>query len=412
MVVVDIGATPLSAPWLAQTTYLIDQSGRTTAVLAQTDQPTAGVALSPVSYSTQASTALPSTTVRTLPSGWAYQGCYNDIFPRGRVLPLKQPNNANLTVEACVWSCYQLGYLVSGLELHVQCFCGNDISNGGALTPWDFDCNKPCGGNSTEICGGDNKLSIYSNRTLATSPLRAAQTSELTSAAPTTRPTPTGTTFQTPTSDTTIVAAVIGAMTGVAIMAAVAFWLRRRIRRSRLQTEGPMQTPQPTPQVGPRADRVRSWEDFVKETEGYYVRSDGSNTLSIEGNGSGLGIKSMQDDNRPSIPELRERYEKLSREIQRPSHFGWGSSDTFLPSPERLPSRAQLDQPTSILKRPPPTKTMNTTQSTAEDEQACRGIAATGNLALAKKCVRFGVNQIREFGRSPFIGHGNNTGEP
>ncbi|KAL2042967.1 hypothetical protein N7G274_004025 [Stereocaulon virgatum] len=51
MVVIDIGgAAPATAEWLAETTYLIDASGHTTAMYAQTDEPTLGVQLQPVPY--------------------------------------------------------------------------------------------------------------------------------------------------------------------------------------------------------------------------------------------------------------------------------------------------------------------------------------------------------------------------
>lgn len=50
MVVIDIGEPPTLSPWLEETTYLIDSSGHTTAMVAQTDQPTAGVALQPVPF--------------------------------------------------------------------------------------------------------------------------------------------------------------------------------------------------------------------------------------------------------------------------------------------------------------------------------------------------------------------------
>lgn len=50
MVVVDIGAVNPTEAWLQETTYLIDQAGSTTAMIAQTDQPTMGVSLQPVPF--------------------------------------------------------------------------------------------------------------------------------------------------------------------------------------------------------------------------------------------------------------------------------------------------------------------------------------------------------------------------
>lgn len=50
MVVVDIGVVNPTEAWLQETTYLIDQAGSTTAMIAQTDQPTMGVSLQPVPF--------------------------------------------------------------------------------------------------------------------------------------------------------------------------------------------------------------------------------------------------------------------------------------------------------------------------------------------------------------------------
>ena len=38
--------------------------------------------------------------------------------------------------------------------------CGNTFSNGGAPTPAG-DCSMVCSGNSSEICGGPNRLNVY-----------------------------------------------------------------------------------------------------------------------------------------------------------------------------------------------------------------------------------------------------------
>src|SRR6266851_4167521 len=38
--------------------------------------------------------------------------------------------------------------------------CGTSFSNGGAPTPAG-DCNMACSGNSSETCGGPNRLNVY-----------------------------------------------------------------------------------------------------------------------------------------------------------------------------------------------------------------------------------------------------------
>lgn len=360
IVVIDIGSVPATVPWLEQTTYLIDQSGHTTAVLAQTDQPTGGVILSPVPYTAPAQIALPSATAGDLPSGWAYRGCYIDV-PKNHTLPMQQPDNSNLNVQSCVRSCYQLGYSISGLEFRKQCYCGNAIYNGGHLAPQDSQCNLPCSGNAKEVCGAGNRLSIYSNGTLATYQAAAVQTSRPTTTALAVAPSLTGAALRTPI-PATVTAAVIGALAVIAITVALVCYLRRRIRSDRLRTKSLPQISQVTARPWPPADCVPSWEEFVKEAEEYYVGFDESTMLSSEGNGSGLGLKSTQVGYRPSNPELRERYEQLRCKNQQLFHTGLRSSNTSVELPVRYspptgaPAQAHLGQPTSILKRPAPPK--------------------------------------------------------
>lgn len=85
----------------------------------------------------------------------------------GRIL-IQQAGSSTLTIESCVQTCIGLGYSVAGVEYSTQCFCGDYIFNGGSLASEDSDCDMTCGGNSTEICGGPNRMSIYANGTLTT----------------------------------------------------------------------------------------------------------------------------------------------------------------------------------------------------------------------------------------------------
>ena len=129
-------------------------STTTTTTSATTTPPASSTASSTVSTGTGSATGLPS--------GWSYQGCYVD-GTNGRILANQEPDSQTNTIEACTSTCAGLGYSVSGVEYGVQCFCGNDITNGGVLAPEDTDCNDACAGNSKEICGGGNRISIYSD---------------------------------------------------------------------------------------------------------------------------------------------------------------------------------------------------------------------------------------------------------
>lgn len=98
---------------------------------------------------------------------WTYAGCYVDNA-YGRILPQNPSNPNNLTVESCVTTCRNLGYTVAGAEYSTQCFCGNSLVNAAVLASSDSECNMACGGNSSEMCGAGNRLSVYSASTNVT----------------------------------------------------------------------------------------------------------------------------------------------------------------------------------------------------------------------------------------------------
>jgi hypothetical protein len=109
------------------------------------------------SSTTSSSVPLPT----GLPDGWSAQGCWIDNV-NGRILSRQAPDNQELTVESCVDTCAALGFSISGLEYHTQCFCGNQIGNGGTKATSESECNTPCGGNPSQDCGGPNRMSIFS----------------------------------------------------------------------------------------------------------------------------------------------------------------------------------------------------------------------------------------------------------
>jgi hypothetical protein len=111
--------------------------------------------------STTSSVSISTPTTTGLPAGWSYQGCYVDGL-NGRILNDQLADSTTNSVESCVQQCVALGYTIAGMEYSVQCFCSNDIYNGGALAANQGDCNMACGGNPAEICGAGNRLSLYS----------------------------------------------------------------------------------------------------------------------------------------------------------------------------------------------------------------------------------------------------------
>ncbi|KAF4830329.1 WSC domain-containing protein [Colletotrichum tropicale] len=122
------------------------------------------------------STASPSST--GFPAGWTSQGCWVDNA-NGRILPVQAPDDPKMTVQSCVNYCAANGYTVSGSEYHTQCFCGNAIYGGGVVASDQTSCNTPCGGNSAQMCGGGNRMTIYSKGTPQTYAPPAPQRSGL-----------------------------------------------------------------------------------------------------------------------------------------------------------------------------------------------------------------------------------------
>jgi hypothetical protein len=100
-----------------------------------------------------------------IPSGWSYQGCWADnVNNTGRSLNFEMDTAANepsMTRELCVSLCANAGYPVSGTEYYYQCFCDTGMRNGATQIAPSL-CNTPCQGNTTEMCGGPNALSVYS----------------------------------------------------------------------------------------------------------------------------------------------------------------------------------------------------------------------------------------------------------
>ncbi|KAK7751400.1 hypothetical protein SLS62_006656 [Diatrype stigma] len=99
---------------------------------------------------------------------FAYYGCHGDSTAR-RALRGPQANRPDMTLETCAALCAQYAWF--GVEDGSQCFCGASLDPGSAAVP-DGECNAPCGGNSLELCGAANRLSVYRNEGRAAAPPR------------------------------------------------------------------------------------------------------------------------------------------------------------------------------------------------------------------------------------------------
>ena len=342
MVVIDIGAVPPTAEWLEETTYLIDSAGHTTAMIAQTDQPTDGVTLQPVPY---------------------------------------KPAQALLT---------------------------NNVPS--VTTP-------PAGPAS------------------ATSPTATSPTAI--------NPTVTSTTStHKRDSSMTYTLVGVGVMLGVLVAAVTVYLLRRRGKRksfgvfgqkfgstdssSSLNSleklvEGRRMTQGGFPGESDR-EEMPSWEGFLKEVESIYERFDNTTILS-----SSKGSESRSDGSRPTMSELQEKYNELWRNKHSPpmgqdsnsSNALVGSPTSNLPplpkqtfrEKSELTARKmtppQTSGPVSILKWPARKGFIgavhsilsHTNDDAAETDEGSYPGQKQG--PKVKKGVRFGDNEVREFGATP-----------
>lgn len=90
---------------------------------------------------------------------YGYIGCYTEAI-NGRALSSAAFAGNTNTPESCAVSCS--GYTYFGVEYSSECYCGNTLNAGSVLTQnGDAECNMPCAGNSTALCGAGNRLSMY-----------------------------------------------------------------------------------------------------------------------------------------------------------------------------------------------------------------------------------------------------------
>ncbi|KAG0645262.1 WSC domain-containing [Hyphodiscus hymeniophilus] len=90
-------------------------------------------------------------------TGWTYYGCQTEAT-NARALASKATAYDTMTLESCASDC--AGYTYFGTEYGRECYCGNSFSAGSTVAP-KSDCSSTCGGNSKEICGAGNRLSVY-----------------------------------------------------------------------------------------------------------------------------------------------------------------------------------------------------------------------------------------------------------
>ena len=122
------------------------------------------IAVPTTTTTSAAGSTTPSQPTGTSPPGaisgiWTWYGCQTEATGI-RALSSSTFAEDTMTLEACAAFCN--GYVYFGAEYARECYCGNSFNTGSVPAP-ATDCNFPCAGNSSELCGAGNRLSVYSS---------------------------------------------------------------------------------------------------------------------------------------------------------------------------------------------------------------------------------------------------------
>lgn len=98
----------------------------------------------------------PPNPTTSAPDGAPYLGCYADT--PARLLPEKIISEDDMTAARCAVNCE--GYAYFGTQWSRECYCGNTAPGEDAKAA-ESDCNMPCAGDATELCGAGMRLSLY-----------------------------------------------------------------------------------------------------------------------------------------------------------------------------------------------------------------------------------------------------------
>ncbi|KAM3413865.1 hypothetical protein BST61_g10539 [Cercospora zeina] len=135
----------------------------TTTLVATTSQQTTSSATSSRSASSSTTTSRAEPTSSAPPAApttignYNYLGCYTEVG--GRALRQGRTTNANMTNELCQRTCQ--GYQFFATEYANECYCGRSLHTD-SRPATDNRCNMRCAGDSTQICGGPDGLTLYS----------------------------------------------------------------------------------------------------------------------------------------------------------------------------------------------------------------------------------------------------------
>ena len=111
----------------------------------------------------RSSSTTSTTTTSSAPAGATikdatYLGCYTDNV-NSRALSGYYSNTNTQTLDTCSAAAMANNYKYFGVEYSGECFAGNSINS--ASTKGSTACTMTCNGNSSQICGGPNAVSMF-----------------------------------------------------------------------------------------------------------------------------------------------------------------------------------------------------------------------------------------------------------
>ncbi|GJC84244.1 hypothetical protein ColLi_07082 [Colletotrichum liriopes] len=93
-------------------------------------------------------------------SGWSHLGCFKDSPIRTLDCDPSNYFAGSMSNEKCIFHCASKGFRLAGTEYGKECWCGNAFQLAERIP--EEQCNEVCDGRSTDICGGDWAVTVYS----------------------------------------------------------------------------------------------------------------------------------------------------------------------------------------------------------------------------------------------------------
>lgn len=94
---------------------------------------------------------------------WTYKGCAQDNVNNKRTFFWQSFFPKTMKPSDCLNACAKFGYMAAGLEYGEECYCGDpaNMAAAGSTFVDESQCNVPCAGDASAICGGGSRLTTY-----------------------------------------------------------------------------------------------------------------------------------------------------------------------------------------------------------------------------------------------------------